>query len=32
LMQVGAFSDRDNAEDAVRLLNQSGLRAVIQRL
>jgi|GEM_PF-4899935 len=32
LMQVGAFSDRDNAEEAVRLLNQSGLRAVIQRL
>ncbi|MEP0911116.1 DUF1565 domain-containing protein [Leptolyngbya sp. GB1-A1] len=32
LMQVGAFSDRDNAEDAARLLNQSGLRAVIQRL
>lgn len=32
VMQVGAFSDRDNAEDAVRLLNQRGLRAVIQRL
>lgn len=32
LIQVGAFSDRDNAEDAVRLLNQNGLRAVVQRL
>jgi parallel beta-helix repeat protein len=30
LMQVGAFSNRDNAESAVRVLNQNGLRAKIE--
>ncbi|HEY9658306.1 MAG TPA: hypothetical protein V6C65_07635, partial [Allocoleopsis sp.] len=32
LIQVGAFSSRDNAEQAVQLLSQSGLRAVIQEM
>lgn len=32
LMQVGAFSSRENAEDAVRMLNQNGFRALIQPL
>jgi parallel beta-helix repeat protein len=30
LMQIGAFSSRDNAESAVQMLNQNGLRAVIE--
>ncbi|HEY9641615.1 MAG TPA: DUF1565 domain-containing protein [Coleofasciculaceae cyanobacterium] len=30
LMQVGAFSNRDNAEAAVQMLNQNGLRATIE--
>ncbi|NJR66640.1 MAG: SPOR domain-containing protein [Leptolyngbyaceae cyanobacterium CRU_2_3] len=32
MMQVGAFSDRDNAESAVRMLNQNGLRAIIRNI
>lgn len=30
VMQAGAYSDRANAEDAARLLNNSGLRAIVQ--
>jgi len=30
MMQIGAFSSRDNAESAVQMLNQNGLRAVIE--
>ena len=30
LMQIGAFSSRDNAESAVQMLNQNGLRAMIE--
>ena len=32
LMQVGAFNSRENAESAVQMLNQNGLRAAIERL
>lgn len=32
LMQVGAFNSRDNAEQTVQMLNQSGLVAVIQEI
>lgn len=32
LMQVGAFSSRDNAEQTVKLLTQNGLLAVIQEI
>lgn len=32
LMQVGAFSDRNNAEEALQLMNRSGLRAAIQEI
>lgn len=32
LMQVGAFSSRDNAEQTVQLLTQNGLLAVIQEI
>jgi hypothetical protein len=32
LMQVGAFSNLDNAEQAVQLLSQNGVRAVIQEI
>ncbi|MBE9180743.1 DUF1565 domain-containing protein [Oculatella sp. LEGE 06141] len=30
VMQAGAYSDRANAEDAARMLNNSGLRAIVQ--
>ncbi|PSB04358.1 hypothetical protein C7B76_32130, partial [filamentous cyanobacterium CCP2] len=32
LIQVGAFNSRDNAEQTVQLLSQSGVRAVIQEM
>lgn len=32
LMQVGAFSSRDNAEQTVQMLSQNGVRAVIQEI
>jgi hypothetical protein len=32
LMQVGAFNSRDNAEQAVQMLNRNGLVAVIQEI
>lgn len=32
LIQVGAFTSRDNAEQTVQLLNQNGLRADIQEI
>ncbi|NJO43154.1 MAG: DUF1565 domain-containing protein [Cyanobacteria bacterium RU_5_0] len=32
VIQVGAFSSRDNAEQAVQLLNRNGLRATIQEI
>jgi len=32
LMQVGAYSDRANADETVQLLTNNGLRAVVQRI
>ena len=32
LMQVGAFSSRDNAEQTAQMLSQNGLVAVIQEI
>jgi parallel beta-helix repeat protein len=32
LLQVGAFSNRDNAEQTVQMLSQNGVRAVIQEI
>jgi parallel beta-helix repeat protein len=32
MMQVGAFSSRDNAESAIQMLNQNGLRGLIEKI